>query len=84
MNSSLRAALSLILFCVIASAALAETQSGGMTITMQPGKCQTFLNGVDVGCPTGAGYSRLEHGRHLVNFPAAEIATSDLPERGLS
>jgi hypothetical protein len=42
---------------------------------MQPGQCQAFLNGVDVGCPTGAVYSRLENGPHLVNFPATEIAT---------
>lgn len=75
MNLFLRAALSLAFPWVIMGDAFAETQTGAMTTTMQPGQCQALLNGADVGCPTGAVYSHLENGHHLVSFPAAEIAT---------
>jgi hypothetical protein len=75
MNLYSRTAISLITYWIVSGAAVAETQTGGVAIAMQPGQCQALLNGADLGCPTGAVYSRLENGRHLVNFPTAEIAT---------
>ncbi|HMJ25414.1 MAG TPA: hypothetical protein VK475_06280 [Pyrinomonadaceae bacterium] len=48
---------------------------GNITITMQPGQCKASLNGVDIGCPSGAVHSRLENGRHIVNFPATDVAS---------
>jgi hypothetical protein len=75
MNLYSKTAISLITFWIVSDAAVAETQTGGATIAMQPGQCRVLLNGANLGCPTGAVYSRLENGRHLVNFPTAEIAT---------
>src|SRR5205814_632608 len=54
---------------------LAETQVGNVRIAMQPGNCRSLLNGIDIGCPSGAVHTRLENGRHLVNFPAGDIAS---------
>ncbi|MDI1265723.1 MAG: hypothetical protein PS018_20950 [bacterium] len=51
-----------------------ETQVGNVRIAMQPGECRLLLNGVDIGCPSGAVHTRLENGRHLVNFPGGDIS----------
>jgi hypothetical protein len=60
---------------IVGGSSFAETKVGNITITMQPGQCKASLNGVDIGCPSGAVHSRLENGRHIVNFPATDVAS---------
>lgn len=59
----------------LCSGTYSQTQIDGATVAFQLGDCRVLLNGVDVGCPNGAVHGQFKNGRHLVSFPANDIAT---------
>src|SRR2546421_6302106 len=75
MNLTRTMLASLLSLCCMTGSSLGGTQVGDLRITMQPGQCRSLLNGVDIGCPTGAVHTRLENGRHLVNLPASDLTS---------